>query len=302
MWFDDLQEEYKKKNTKINYLTQFMVFMVSMFDYENLPNTIEKRFLEIYLNTYGSVVIGKIGNDLYCVPPNLSGDIDAYNLGTTAFGVCPIGEIRGIRNKDVIFGINNSLQMPTFEVIKNAELMTELDTSILNNVVNSRMHPIPIAKDNETKIASDKAIEDSHTGKPVTILSENLLSELDEHTKSIDVINLTDVDKVDRLQYLFHSKDDVVRQFYTRFGQATQGTGKMAQQTEREIDGSTSQSFIEPLDMLKNRKEMVDNLNRIFNLNVTVDFSESWRLEFERYKNYNKDKEEITNEITETNN
>lgn len=296
MWFDDIQEEYKKKNTKINYLTQFMVFMVSMFNYENLPTTIEKRFLEIYLNTYGSVVIGKIGDEIYCVPPNLSGEIDAYNLGKTAFGVCPIGEIRGIRNKDVVYGINNSLQMPTFEIVKNADVMTELDISILNNIVNSRMHPIPIAKDNKTKIAIDKAIEDSHTGKPVTILSENLLSELDEHAKSIDVINLTDVDKVDRLQYLFHSKDDVVRQFYTRFGQATQGTGKMAQQTEREIDGSTSQSFIEPLDMLKNRKEMVDNLNRIFNLDVSVDFSESWKIEFERYCNFNKNEEVIEDE------
>ena len=283
MWYDDLQEEFKKKNTKINYLTQFMVFMVSMFDYENLPATIEKRFLEIYLNTYGSVVIGKIGNDLYCVPPNLSGNIDAYNMGTTAFGVCPIGEIRGIRNKDVVFGVNNSLQMPTFEIIKNAELMTELDTSILNNVVNSRMHPIPIAKDNKTKIAIDKAIEDSHTGKPVTILSENLLSELDEHAKSIDVINLTDVDKVDRLQYLFHSKDDVVRQFYTRFGQATQGTGKMAQQTEKEIDGTTSTSFIEPMNMLEERKIMCDSINRIFGTDITVEFSKAWKNEFDKY-------------------
>jgi len=283
IWFENLKENYKKNLSTFNYANEFMRFMISMFDYKNLPKTLEKRFLEMYLNTYGSVVVGKINDELYCVPPNLSGEIDAYNLGTTSFGVCPIGEIRGIKNVDVVLGLNNSTMCPTFDIYKNAELMSELDVSILTTIKNTRMHPIPIANDTKTKLSLENALKDINDGKVASILSDNLLKELDNQAKAIDMINLTDVSQTDKLQYLFHSKDDVLRQFTTHYGQAIQGTGKMAQQTEREIDGSTSFSFIDPIDMLEQRLEMVDNINRIFGTNITVEFSKSWANEWEKY-------------------
>ena len=59
----------------------------------------------------------------------------------------------------------------------------------------------------------------------------------------------------------------------------------MAQQTEKEIDGNTSMSFIEPYDMLTNRIKRCDSINRIFGTNISVDFSENWKREVERYDN-----------------
>ena len=280
IWFKNLKEKYNEV-AKYNYACRILRFMISMFDYENLPQTLDKRFLETYLHSYGSVVIGKINDELYCVPPNLCGDIDAYNMGTMAFGVCPIGEIRGVRDKDVVLGWNNSTRTPTFDIYNNADLLANLDLSIRTNIRNSRKHIIPVAKDNKQKMAIDSAIKNIEQGKSETILSDNLLSDIDG--KGIDVINLTDIKDSTMLQYLFHAKDDVIRQLYTHYGQAIQGTGKMAQQTEKEIDGTTSTSFIEPLNMLEERKTMCDSINKIFGTNISVEFSKAWQNEYDRY-------------------
>ena len=57
----------------------------------------------------------------------------------------------------------------------------------------------------------------------------------------------------------------------------------MAQQTEMEINGTTSVSMIVPYNMLKCRQEMVDNINRIFGTNITVKFAKAWEHEFANY-------------------
>lgn len=292
-WFNNLKENYKDINT-YNYSCRILRFMISMFEYKNLPNTLDNRFLETYLNSYGAAVIGKINNELYCVQPNLCGDIDAYNMGTVAFGVCPIGEIRGKRDIDVVYGCNNSTITPTFDIYNSADLLANLDMSIRCCIKNARKHIIPVASDNKTKIAIDNAIKNIENGESSTILSNNILSELDGN--GINLLNLTDIKDSTMLQYLFHSKDDVIRQLYTQYGQATQGTGKMAQQTEKEIDGNTSMSFIDPYDMLTNRIKMCDSINRIFGTDISVDFSENWKREIKRYDNDNVDVVENENE------
>lgn len=280
-WYSELTNKYKAEKTIRMYINQNIRFLISMFNYNKLPTTLNKQFLELYLITTGKCIVGKINDELYCTPASLCGEIGAYNLGTEAFGVCPIGEIRGTIGKDVVVGFNNCLMYPSLEVYNTSKMLTELDTSIMNNIHYSRMHPIPVVRDTKTKVSVDKIMEDLDDGNTKSILSENVCDELDSGIKSIDVINLTDVKESDKIQYLFHSKDDATRQFYNHYGMSAQGTSKMAQQSINELEGGVS--FVDPLDMLEQRKEMVAEINRIFGTEISVDFSDAWKIELVKY-------------------
>ena len=59
----------------------------------------------------------------------------------------------------------------------------------------------------------------------------------------------------------------------------------MAQQTVKEVDGSTSLSFIYPNDRLKMRQRGFDEFNRLFGTNISVRFSDAWLTESIKYKN-----------------
>lgn len=309
--FEELNEKELDKaialrRKKLNFITHFnenLLFLLSMFEYKNTPETLDTRYLELYLHRRGGVVVGKIDEDLYCAPYNLNGEIDAYNLGTNAFGVTPIGRIEGTRGIDIVLGRNNKLMFPSLELEFIADILTELDTSIRNNIRFTRMHNIPIAKDNKQKVLIDEVLNDLENGTLKSVVSENILDGEFDTTNEIRTVSITDVKECDKLQYLFHAKDDVIRQFSTKYGQATQGTGKMAQQTEREIDGSTSLSFVHPLDMLNERKIMVDDINRIFGTNISVDFSKAWKIELEHFEesvDKNDGSEAYNNEFNET--
>ena len=269
----------------IMHKQQLMQFLQSIFVYDNVPDSLDTNYLELYLNSNGTVIIGKVkDNDvLLCMPANLCGDIDNYNNGTTVFGVSPVGEIRGTINNDVVLGLNNTMRLPSYDVLITGNLLADIDQSIHCCIVNSRLHPIPVATDNKSKIAIDSALKDCEVGKTTTILSDNVLGCYDNDIQTVEVLNLTEVKNSDKIQYLTHAKDDIYRNFYTRFGQAIQGTGKMAQQTEMEINGSTSVSMIVPYNMLKCRQEMVENINRIFGTNISVKFAKAWEHEFANY-------------------
>ena len=44
LWFKNLKEKYNEVAV-YNYACRILRFMISMFDYENLPQTLDKRFL-----------------------------------------------------------------------------------------------------------------------------------------------------------------------------------------------------------------------------------------------------------------
>ena len=279
------KNEIDTETLRIMHKQQLMNFLQSMFIYENVPESLDTNYMELYLNAHGKVIIGKVkGNDdLLCMIAQLCGDIDNYNNGTTVFGVSPVGEIRGKINDDVVLGLNNTMRLPTYDVLITGNLLADIDQSIHCCIVNSRLHPIPVATDNKSKVAIDSALKDCEVGKTTTILSDNVLGCYDNDIQTVEVLNLTEVKNSDKIQYLTHAKDDIYRNFYTRFGQAIQGTGKMAQQTEMEINGTTSVSMIVPYNMLKCRQEMVANINSIFGTNITVKFAKAWEHEFANY-------------------
>lgn len=293
-FYKELQGRYldfMKRNSMENNLqghtthaTHIMEMLISMFDYEGLPETINKEFLEKYLNMSGSVGFGKINNELVCAIASPSGDVDAYGIGTELQFSTPIGDYHGYIGKDCVIGYNNATRTPEFNILRFADMFAEIERSMATNVLYSRYMPIPIAKDDKQKAMIDNALDSLEMGKPRTILSRNILDDI-VNGNSTDglVLNLTDVNNSNKLQYLSGFYEDNEKRLYNIYGHNIAGGEKRAQQSIEEISDNDSVSFIVPLAKLHARERMCEDLNRVFGLNVSVHFSELWAREFEKY-------------------
>lgn len=265
---------------KLHYITTLENQLCSMFVCDNMHNDMFRQVERCFIR-YGECGAGLLQNGtLYADVATLSGDIDVYGYGTHGEIITRNGKetIRGKIGTDIIIGWNNSERVPTFDLYRYAGLFKELEQSWRNNVIYSRMHPVPVAKNSKMKQTIDKIIKDNKDAdKTETVINDiPFIDQVNEKGVSIDVLTLTDPDGVERLQYLSKAYDDLLRRWWNLYGMDMQSTGKMAQQTTVELEGYKAYSLIQPCDMLKCRQDWTHQINERFGTKFNYHFSPAW--------------------------
>lgn len=292
------KEKLKDRDRKIAYYNNLLLTNCSMFTYTGFPDTVDTRFIELYLCQNGACGFGKTENgDLIVTESEPCGKPNAYSLGTKIIGATPVGRYEGTIGIDVAYGLNNRLGTPDLDILWTSEMLSEIDKSLNFNVLYSRCNPVPIVDDEKQKNAIETVLQNMFSGKLVSMISSNILKRYETGKNGIDVLNISDVSNADKMQYLTHLKDDIKRDYYTTYGQCTNGTGKLAQQTMEEITGNQSISFIIPLEKLAERNKMCDMVNKVFGLETSVDFSDAWKKEFDKFMKSENVKTENVSEI-----
>lgn len=266
----------------------------SMFTYDGLPDSIKPEFIERFLIMNGSIAgwtydgpdeeykgkqIVSIGGD--------ADEPDVYGIGYRYIAATQNGYTKSLtRDVDGVVIYNNSIYAPDIQIIDLfVDQLTEMLISLKTNILYTRNKPVFKAATDKEKRAIQEAFEKIKNDlEPVIVTSTNVMEEIDG-TESVKVLDITDVNNADKLQYIVKTIDDAFRWFFTLYGQSIQGNGKLAQQTVKEVDGSTSLSFIYPNDRLKKRQEGFDSFNKMFGTNITVRFSDAWLTESIKYKN-----------------
>jgi len=276
--------------------------LTSMFEYNNLPKGLDRKYIEHCLIRFGCAGIVKIDDEYFVGIPAITPPLNNYGIGTKIVITTFNGQnqITGTIGKDCVLIWNNSEFVNDYIISWFAKMFKEIDKSMESNVYNSRLHPIPIAKNSKIKSAIDnifKTIKGENVkNETYSVLSEQAFEDvISGKSTPVDVINLTDVNNVDKIQYLSKFHDDLLRRFCTLYGHAMQTSGKMAQQTTEELQGYNSFSMIIPSNRLEERKKGIDEFNRIFNENVTVNYSEAW--DYGLYSNNEGVEENDTGEI-----
>lgn len=279
---NDVFEHMKTKTSNATrYTTYFSMLwntLLDMFTYENLPDTIPKRFLESILHANGEVFVSRINGKLIASSGTLSGEVDEYGLGTDCIAVCPTGQAQGKRGIDIAYGINNDTATPDMLTYWIAHLLGETDKSIKCNVIFSRLLKVPKVANEKDKAMFEDLLKKVLDGEPQAFASTSALDlELGAGTETFE---LTDVNKIDRLPYLTQFFEDCLKRFYCFYGQPMQNQNKRAQSISDEIHGQDSVSFIIPMQMLNCRIALCDEINRIFGTDISVKFSPLWEIEF----------------------
>ena len=290
LYNDKLKEKDKAQLNKfaVNniYRHQLLNSIIGMIEYDNVPDGLEMKFVELYKILHGICGITKDsrGNFTAFIGGH-SNQVNNYGLGTHFVGADSVDSYDFEINKNGVVAWNNKLGISDIEHINMiSDSLTELKTSLDYNIMYARYNPLISVKDAKTKAALDTALKNTRDGVPTTFLS-NLSMALDEFgVKDIELINICDVKNSDKLQYLYKAFDDTFRHFYNVYGISLSTTAKMAQQNDSEINQTNALAMLYPLERLKCANDMCKELNRIYGTNISAHFSEVWQVEYDKYK------------------
>ena len=168
-----------------------------------------------------------------------------------------------INDKDIVLCYANAFATPDYHIDWFANILTEVDVSMQACVRYSRYNPILRVKNDTEKQQLKAAIENAELGEIATFVSDNTWSDFLEE-KEEPILNINDVKNTDRLQYLEHFNLGLTSRLYSLYGCATSSTGKMAQQTEREIEGKDASSWLVPVDILRQFKAFCERANNLY--------------------------------------
>lgn len=256
-----------------------------MFTYDGLPDTIPEYLLEYMLQIFGSVAVLEHKGDLYAFRANFGGPPDPYYRPTQAVIANP-----GLR-LDGMFRIANYLppyEKSTWEKLepciqfKNdtqlmgllplfaryASQMTENDISIRCAQINSRIQSTIAAANGQELESANAYLKDLEDGKLGAIGTRPFLDGIKVANSNGGQNNLI-MQLIELQQYLKAS-------WYNEIGLNSNFNMKRQYISSDEVQASAD--IMLPLidNMFECRKKAVDDINKEFGTNITVEKDSAW--------------------------
>lgn len=278
-------------DTNMRYDSYFAMLLCAdelMFEYDGLPDTVDAKHIEDYLNISGSCGWGRgADGNIYIAPYACrTGQIDQYGDGTELDCDTPNGiSLSGVIGRDCVIMYNNTARFAQTDLIFDAMQLTELDKSSTSNVIFARIAPLFSCSDDRSKDAVKEIIQNVIDGNIEAVVSENLADMLgfgsSDGIKTIDLFDHPE--RVQYLQYLSQYYDVIMRRHFSRRGLTIKTPTKAAQQSTDEIHGMDSVSWYYPISKLRARQDAIGEINRIFGTEISVQFSDIWQQEYDAY-------------------
>ncbi len=276
-FYDNMKAKVQKGyNTQVHYFN-LLNAVISMFDWQGLPDTIRPEILESILSSEGTVGVTKFGDELWCGPGGYCGEVKGLLPTEYQITVTGVGHEQGKVGEKMAVCWNNNTATPDFPLIQTASILGEIDVSEKLNVLFSRLLRIPKVHDQKEKDIVERAIKAIINGNVEAVVSDNVKDQLLEEKTPQEFLDLIDVKDVDKLQYLAGYRDEIIKRFFQIYGQDTHANLKRAQQSVEEITGTSALCMIVPEQRLAQRKRFAEQLNSMFGTNVTVEYSKCWQ-------------------------
>lgn len=248
--------------------------------------------LELWLRAYGKIgfAMGDDGKLYFGRVEFTGGTLNKYGWldKVTIFTLNGESKEFDVYGDKVVIMFNNAIGAPEWNALRYADKLAEIDKSMDCGIINSRYTQMVLVKNDKVKRAIDEAVKDIKIGEPIIVDGADLIGndilKPNGDAKSVELFNITDVTNSDKLQYLTHFHDDLMREFYQMYGIDTNNTAKMAQQSVDEIQGSVGRSFIIPNQNYNWRLRALNEIRDKFGIEITISWGESWGIEMNKYK------------------
>ena len=248
--------------------------------------------LELWLRAYGKLgfAMGDDGKLYFGRVEFTGGNLNKYGWldKVTIFTLNGESKQFDVYGDNVVIMFNNALGAPELNALRYADKLAEVDKSMDCGIINSRYTQMVLVKNEKVKRAIDAAVADIKIGEPIIVDGADLIGQdilkPNGDAKSVELFNITDVTNSDKLQYLTHFHDDLMREFYQMYGIDTNNTAKMAQQSVDEIQGSVGRSFIIPNQNYNWRLRALNEIEQKFGIKIEIAWGESWGIEMDKYK------------------
>lgn len=259
-----------KKEQLSKFRADMLNKSLTMFEWKNLPDTLPAVEIEKQLQTNGYSIIAKVQGNIYAFQGGFSGQ-DPYNQPTTAIVNNPSLKYNGTFtiNEDCVIIKNDDMQQGLIHIYnKYGTLLIENQITMLMTDYNYRMPFTISSKDDSTTQSAREYLQKVIDGS-LGVIGE---------AKLFDALKVTPTNNkgVNSFADLYGYQQFIEAQLNNTIGLATNNNMKRERLTTNEIEVNKNASYPLIDNMLRNRKQAVEKINKMFDLDIDVEFSSIW--------------------------
>ncbi len=258
------------KHTYAYYIDRLTELALVMFEWKNLPDTVDERYLELTLFQNGQAiffkdeVLGYLG--LQCA---VNGNFDVYRVPLRRRAYASNGYNNNdlnIDNSVIIY--NNYLRTNSVRDIKMfAQRLYDLDCSIDVNA-RAQKTPVLIQCDEDQRLTMLNAYKEFDGNSPVIFADKNL---------DINGIKVFQTNAPYVSDKLYQLKTQYFNEALTYLGISNVNFEKKERLVSDEVSRQQGGVIASRYSRLEMRRKACDKINKMFGLNIDVDYREDFR-------------------------
>lgn len=251
--------------TYLTYYQRLLELSISMFEWKNLPPTIDSRYIELMLFEKGSVVYfddEAIGN--LCLDCISQGQFDVYGYPKNRRAYSSYNQYsRELNEKNSVIIWNNFLRTNSQLVVRMyAKRLYNIDRVIDINV-NSQKTPVAILASPQQRLTMKNLYKEYDGNAPFIFGDKNL------DLNGIKAISTGAPYVADSLYAL---KTQIWNEALTYLGISNVNTVKKERLISDEVQRNLGGTIASRYSRLQSRKDAVQKINKMFNTNIEVDY------------------------------
>ena len=270
--------------TYLQYYNRLLELAINMYEWKNLPNTVDERFLELTLFSDGMAVFFRddILGEL-CLQCMIGGELDVYRIPIDRTAYATNGYQMRLNNQNSVIIFNNYTHTNSMlDVEMYARRLYEIERTIDVNV-KAQKTPI-IVRATENQRLTMKNLYMQYDGNEPFIFGDNNLD-----MDAIKVLPTNAPYVADKLNIL---KRQIWNEALTYLGIENSNTEKKERLVSDEVNSNLGGVAAQRFCRLNARRKAADQINKMFGLNIEVDFREEVK---EMFRNDNDTEEkEVT--------
>ena len=258
------QSLYNNMAAYHDYFDRLTELAISMFRWDNLPPTVDPRFLEttLFLNGFAVFFVDEVIGPL-ALTCAANGPFDVYRIPINRRAYASNGYQKNLTNQDSILIYNNMMHTNQVPLIRRyAYMLYELDQIIMVNA-KAQKTPVLIQGTEEQRLTLKNLYMQYDGNQPFIFGDKNLdITGL----KAISTEAPYVADKI------FELKTQLWNEVLTVLGITNLNLQKKERLITDEAASANGATVASRYSRLEARKQAAEQINAMFNLNISVDF------------------------------
>lgn len=256
--------------TYMQYAYRLMELSISMFEWKNLPEGIDERFLEMVLFTDGHAVFFKDDElgDYLALQCLINGKLNVYRIPIKRRAFAVNGYQKQLTDKDSVIIFNNMLHTNSWLDVKMfAKRLYNLDRIIDVNA-NAQKTPILIKGNEQQRLTLTNLYKEYDGNAPVIFADKSL------DMNALQVLSTQAPYVSDKIYQL---KTQIWNEALTYLGISNVPFQKRERMVSDEISRSQGGTVASRYSRLNARRQACEQINKMFGLNIECDFHEDYQ-------------------------
>ena len=257
--------------TYMQYAYRLMELSISMFEWKNLPEGIDERFLEMVLFTDGHAVFFKDDElgDYLALQCLINGKLNVYRIPINRRAFAVNGYQKKLTDKDSVIIFNNMLHTNSWLDVKMfAKRLYNLDRIIDVNA-NAQKTPILIKGNEQQRLTLNNLYKEYDGNAPVIFADKSL------DMNALQVLSTQAPYVADKIYQL---KTQIWNEALTYLGISNVSFQKRERMVSDEVTRSQGGTVASRYSRLNARRQACEQINKMFGLNIECDFREDYQL------------------------